>query len=90
MFNCPRTVSLAFVSSPVSICLCYLSVATGNWCCDFCDDTSALAGFGRGNGESVAALLACFFYYWAHQHDFRRGVVTVRQSSAMTKAMKGW
>ncbi|WIA17294.1 hypothetical protein OEZ85_014161 [Tetradesmus obliquus] len=62
----------------------------GNWCCGFCDDTSALAGFGRGNGESVAALLACFFYYWAHQHDFRRGVVTVRQSSAMTKAMKGW
>jgi hypothetical protein len=62
----------------------------GSWCCDFCDDVAALAGFGRGNSESVASLLASFFYYWAHQHDFRRGVVTIRQSSGMTKAMKGW
>jgi DNA polymerase sigma len=70
--------------------VCYIFCSVGNWCCDFCDDTAALSGFGKPNIESVAALLASFFYYWAHQHDYRRGVVTIRQSSSMTKAMKGW
>eukprot|EP00878_Enallax_costatus_P028456 GHUV01030739.1.p1 GENE.GHUV01030739.1~~GHUV01030739.1.p1 ORF type:complete len:229 (+),score=73.64 GHUV01030739.1:379-1065(+) len=62
----------------------------GTWCCDYNDDIEALAGFGAANTESVAQLLTSFFYYWAHQHDYRRSVISVRMSMQLTKAMKGW
>lgn len=61
-----------------------------NWVCDYCDDVSALAGFGAANTESLAELLAAFFQYWAAGHDYRSAVVTIRRSAPLTKAEKGW
>lgn len=71
-------------------CCATLLLATGNWCCDYNDDIRALSGFGAANSESLAQLLTSFFFYWAHQHDFRRSVITIRMSTVLTKAMKGW
>lgn len=51
---------------------------------------SSLSSFGASNTESLAQLLASFFYYWAHMHDFKGGVITIRRSAPMTKAEKGW
>jgi DNA polymerase sigma len=60
------------------------------WPCDYCDDVSALAGFGAPNRESLAELLAAFFHHWAAGHDYRSAVVCVRRSAPLTKAEKGW
>jgi len=61
-----------------------------NWCCDYCDDLAVLVGFGSANHESIGQLLISFFFYWAHQHDYRGSVITIRSSSSLTKRMKGW
>ena len=45
----------------------------GQWCCDYCNDLEHYAGFGTPNSESLAELLAAFFYYWAVLHDYRWG-----------------
>lgn len=62
----------------------------GNWNCDYFDDVAALQGWGARNGESLAELLAAFFYHWAVVHDYRAAVVTVRRGAPLTKAEKGW
>jgi DNA polymerase sigma len=62
----------------------------GPWVCDYCDDVTALAGFGAANRESLAELLAGFFQYWAVGHDYRGAVVSIRRTAPLSKAEKGW
>jgi DNA polymerase sigma len=60
------------------------------WCCDYCDDVPGLRGFGAANRESLAELLAAFFFHWAVDHDYRNAVVTIRRAAPLTKGEKGW
>jgi DNA polymerase sigma len=58
--------------------------------CGYYDDTKALQGWGARNTQSLAQLLADFFDYWAHGHDYGGSVASVRVGGFIGKRRKGW
>ncbi|KAG2648141.1 hypothetical protein PVAP13_1NG047400 [Panicum virgatum] len=58
--------------------------------CAYFDELHQLQDFGAENKESIAELLWAFFDYWAFRHDYRRGVISVRTGSTISKQEKNW
>jgi len=58
--------------------------------CGYYDDVRALQGWGGRNTQSLAQLLADFFDYWAHGHDYGGSVASVRVGGFIGKRRKGW
>ena len=58
--------------------------------CGYYDDVRALQGWGARNTHSLAELLAEFFDYWAHGHDYGGSVASVRVGGFIGKRRKGW
>jgi DNA polymerase sigma len=57
---------------------------------DFADDVEKLAGFGNKNKASAAELLFQFFRFYAHEFDYDKHVLSVRQGKLLTKHEKKW
>ncbi|KAM0551752.1 hypothetical protein ACHAPJ_008320 [Fusarium lateritium] len=57
---------------------------------DFADDLEKLAGYGNKNKSSVAELLFQFFRFYAHEFDYDKHVLSVRQGKLITKHDKKW
>ena len=62
----------------------------GEWNVEYCDDITALAGFGDENSQSLAELLWEFFEYWAWKHDYNNSVISIRTGSILSKESKDW
>ncbi len=62
----------------------------GPWVCDYHDQVADLAAFGAANEEPLLQLLYGFFHYWAFQHDYNSGVISIRQLRRITKHDKDW
>ena len=56
----------------------------------FADDIETLRGFGNANKESTAQLLFHFFRRYAHEIDFDKHVISVREGSLISKQAKKW
>ena len=56
----------------------------------FADDIETLRGFGKANKESTAQLLFQFFRRYAHEIDFDKHVISVREGSLILKETKKW
>ena len=56
----------------------------------FADDIETLRGFGNANKESTAQLLFHFFRHYAHEIDFDKHVISVREGSLILKQAKKW
>ena len=67
-----------------------VKTAVGVWAVEYCDDVSALKGFGAHNKETLADLVWSFFEYWAWRHDYSGSVISVRLGGWLTKAQKDW
>ncbi|RYC88480.1 hypothetical protein BFJ63_vAg8698 [Fusarium oxysporum f. sp. narcissi] len=57
---------------------------------DFADDIDKLAGYGKKNKSSTAELLFQFFRFYAHEFDYDKHVLSVRQGKLITKHEKKW
>ncbi|ESU05402.1 hypothetical protein FGSG_00248 [Fusarium graminearum PH-1] len=57
---------------------------------DFADDIDKLAGYGSKNKSSTAELLFQFFRFYAHEFDYDKQVLSVRQGKLITKHEKKW
>ena len=57
---------------------------------EFSDDLNVLHGFGSKNNESLAQLLFGFFRRYAHEVDYERSVISVREGSLVSKEAKNW
>ncbi|KAF5022663.1 hypothetical protein F66182_5281 [Fusarium sp. NRRL 66182] len=57
---------------------------------DFADDLDKLSGFGSKNKSSAAELLFQFFRFYAHEFDYDKHVLSVRQGKLVTKHDKKW
>lgn len=58
--------------------------------CSFDDDLNALADFGKKNKQSLGELLFQFFRYYAHDLNYEKYVVSVREGKLVSKEAKGW
>lgn len=65
-----------------------ISNANGSWACDYYDDMIHLLDFGAPNAETLADLVLAFFGYWAREHDYGRGVISIRTGQLLTKQHK--
>ena len=66
-----------------------LSDATGKPSA-FADNLEALRGFGEKNKETLGELLFHFFRRYAHEVDYERYVVSVREGRLISKEAKKW
>ena len=57
---------------------------------DFADNLKKLRGFGNKNKSSVSELLFQFFRFYAHEFDYDKHVLSVRQGKLVTKQDKKW
>ncbi|KAL7920096.1 hypothetical protein ACQKWADRAFT_315076 [Trichoderma austrokoningii] len=57
---------------------------------DFADNLQKLKGFGSKNKSSEAELLFQFFRFYAHEFDYDKHVLSVRQGKLITKQEKKW
>lgn len=57
---------------------------------DFADNVKKLKGFGNKNKSSEAELLFQFFRFYAHEFDYDKYVLSVRQGKLVTKTEKKW
>ncbi|OTA08630.1 hypothetical protein A9Z42_0003420 [Trichoderma parareesei] len=57
---------------------------------DFADNLKKIKGFGSKNKSSEAELLFQFFRFYAHEFDYDKHVLSVRQGKLITKAEKKW
>lgn len=58
--------------------------------CSFDDDLNALADFGKKNRQSLGELLFQFFRYYAHDLNYEKYVISVREGKLVSKEAKGW
>lgn len=58
--------------------------------CSFDDDLNALADFGKKNKQSLGELLFQFFRYYAHDLNYEKYVISVREGKLVSKEAKGW
>ncbi|KAB8235996.1 zinc finger protein [Aspergillus alliaceus] len=58
--------------------------------CSFDDDLNNLVGYGRKNKQSLGDLLFQFFKYYAHDLDYEKYVLSVREGKLISKEAKGW
>ena len=56
----------------------------------FADDIESLRGFGKENQETIGELLFHFFRRYAHEIDFDRNVISVREGQLISKQAKKW
>ena len=56
----------------------------------FADDIESLRGFGKDNQETIGELLFHFFRRYAHEIDFDRNVISVREGGLISKQAKKW
>ena len=54
----------------------------------FADDLEALRGFGDKNKETLGELLFHFFRRYAHEVDYERYVISVREGRLISKDAK--
>lgn len=57
---------------------------------DFADNLKKIKGFGNKNKSSTAELLFQFFRFYAHEFDYDKHVLSVRQGKLVTKQEKKW
>ncbi|PFH62834.1 hypothetical protein XA68_11615 [Ophiocordyceps unilateralis] len=57
---------------------------------DFADNLKKIKGFGNKNKSSVPDLLFQFFRFYAHEFDYDKHVLSVRQGKLVTKVDKKW
>ncbi|KAG5981035.1 hypothetical protein E4U55_003369 [Claviceps digitariae] len=57
---------------------------------DFADNLKKIKGFGNKNKSSLAELLFQFFRFYAHEFDYDKHVLSVRQGKLVTKQEKKW
>ncbi|KAK0759514.1 hypothetical protein N5P37_007702 [Trichoderma harzianum] len=57
---------------------------------DFADNLKKIKGFGSKNKSSEAELLFQFFRFYAHEFDYDKHVLSVRQGKLITKPEKKW
>ncbi|KAG6003157.1 hypothetical protein E4U21_002311 [Claviceps maximensis] len=57
---------------------------------DFADNLKKIKGFGNKNKSSSAELLFQFFRFYAHEFDYDKHVLSVRQGKLVTKQEKKW
>ncbi|KAK2594061.1 hypothetical protein QQS21_008210 [Conoideocrella luteorostrata] len=57
---------------------------------DFADNLKKIRGCGNKNKSSVAELLFHFFRFFAHEFDYDKYVLSVRQGKLVTKQDKKW
>ena len=56
----------------------------------FADDLETLRGFGKSNRETIGELLFHFFRRYAHEIDYDRSVVSIREGQLISKQAKRW
>lgn len=56
----------------------------------FADDTQSLQGFGAANTKSLGQLLFHFFRLYAHEVDYEKEAISVRQGKRILREEKGW
>lgn len=56
----------------------------------FADDLSSLRGFGHKNKETLGELLFHFFRRYAHELDYERSVISIREGTLISKEDKKW
>ncbi|MCJ1399760.1 hypothetical protein MMC11_002963 [Xylographa trunciseda] len=56
----------------------------------FADDLDSLRGFGAANKESIGELLFHFFRRYAHEIDFDKHVISIRDGGLISKQAKKW
>ncbi|KYK58118.1 hypothetical protein DCS_05131 [Drechmeria coniospora] len=57
---------------------------------EFADNLKRIKGFGAKNKSSVSDLLFQFFRFYAHEFDYDKHVLSVRQGKLLTKLEKNW
>ncbi|KAM4063798.1 cid1 family poly A polymerase domain-containing protein [Hirsutella rhossiliensis] len=57
---------------------------------DFADNLKKIRGYGSKNKSSVPELLFQFFRFYAHEFDYDKHVLSVRQGKLITKVDKKW
>ncbi|KND89190.1 Poly(A) RNA polymerase cid13 [Tolypocladium ophioglossoides CBS 100239] len=57
---------------------------------DFADNLKKIKGFGNKNKSTVPDLLFQFFRFYAHEFDYDKHVLSVRQGKLVTKVEKKW
>ncbi|UKZ81447.1 hypothetical protein TrVFT333_009219 [Trichoderma virens FT-333] len=57
---------------------------------DFADNLKKIKGFGNKNKSTEAELLFQFFRFYAHEFDYDKHVLSVRQGKLITKPDKKW
>lgn len=58
--------------------------------CSFDDDLGTLSGYGRKNKQTLGALLFDFFRHYAHELNYEKNVISVREGNLLSKEDKGW
>lgn len=58
--------------------------------CSFDDDLNVLSGFGKKNKQSLGELFFQFFRYYAHDLNYEKDVISVREGRLVSKEGKGW
>ena len=58
--------------------------------CSFDDDLNALSGYGKKNKQSLGELFFQFFRYYAHDLNYEKYVISVREGKLVSKEGKGW
>ena len=56
----------------------------------FCDDLGSVQGFGKDNKESLGDMLFGFFRRYAHEVNYEREVISVREGGLISKQDKKW
>jgi len=56
----------------------------------FSNDVEKLKGFGKPNKETIGELLFHFFRLYAHDFEYDKTVISVRQGRFQTRKEKGW
>jgi len=56
----------------------------------FSSDVESLKGFGKDNKETIGELLFHFFRLYAHDFEYDKSVISVRQGKFLTRKKKGW
>ena len=56
----------------------------------FADDIASLRGYGKGNKETIGELLFHFFRRYAHEIDYEKSVISIREGQLISKEAKRW